>query len=113
MVRDAVPAGGRTGKPGRRARGWPHWKPRSVRPGSRRVSCCRPRGQGAGPDMGLIKKVLRAAVAQPWEYVGEGAPDDWEFRVSPDEGPFAVYDRRRDIWVMLASVRLSAVGVRR
>jgi hypothetical protein len=60
--------------------------------------------------MGLIKKVLRAAVAQPWEYVGEGAPDDWEFRVSPDEGTFAVYDPRREIWVMLDSVRLSAVA---
>lgn len=42
--------------------------------------------------MGLLKKVLQAAVAQPWEYVGEGAPEDWEFRVHPGERFFGVYD---------------------
>lgn len=29
----------------------------------------------------IVKGVLRAAVAQPWDYQGEGAPDDWEMRV--------------------------------
>jgi hypothetical protein len=40
---------------------------------------------------GIVKKILRAAVAQPWDYMGEGAPNEWEFRVSPDERTFAVW----------------------
>lgn len=61
---------------------------------------------------GLIKKVLRAAVAQPWEYIGEGAPDDWEFRVSPPaDGVCAVYNPDKGVWwifrdvVVLAEVK--------
>lgn len=54
--------------------------------------------------MGLIKKVLRAAVAQPWEYVGEGAPNDWEFRVSPDERTLAVYNPVKGKWVIFNEV---------
>jgi hypothetical protein len=62
----------------------------------------------------LLKKVLRAAVAQPWEYVGEGAPHDWEFRVSPaDDGMCAVYNPVHGEWwifkdvVILAKARMS------
>lgn len=58
--------------------------------------------------MGLIKKVLRAAVAQPWEYVGEGAPHDWEFRVSPDEKTCAVYDPGKAKWVLFNAVQTIA-----
>lgn len=54
---------------------------------------------------GLIKKILRAAVAQPWEYQGEGAPDEWEFRVSPDEGSFAVWDPGYDRWLIYDRAR--------
>lgn len=57
---------------------------------------------------GLIKKVLRAAVAQPWEYVGEGAPNDWEFRVSPDEKHLALYNPNRDRWYIFHDVAVLA-----
>lgn len=51
------------------------------------------------------KKVLRAAVAQPWEYVGEGAPHDWEFRVSPEDGgPMAVFNPDLGEWVIFTDV---------
>lgn len=60
--------------------------------------------------MGLIKKILRAAVAQPWEYVGEGAPDDWEFRIAPDENTLAVYDPGRGHWVILDAGKLTTVA---
>lgn len=52
---------------------------------------------------GLIKKILRAAVAQPWEYVGDGAPDDWEFRVSPDEAHIAVFGPDHGHWSIIDS----------
>lgn len=55
----------------------------------------------------ILKKVARAAVAQPWEYMGEGAPADWEFRVSPDEGYLAVYDPHVGVWRMLRADDLS------
>lgn len=48
----------------------------------------------------IAKKVLQAAVAQPWDYVGEGAPDDWEFRVEPGERFFAVYAPAEDAWII-------------
>lgn len=57
-----------------------------------------------------VKAVARAAVAQPWEYVGEGAAGDWEFRVSPDEGHVAVYDPRRGTWVLLDASALQPVA---
>jgi hypothetical protein len=50
---------------------------------------------------GMLKKIVRAAVAQPWEYMGSGAPQEWEFRVSPDEDAFAVYDPRRGTWMVM------------
>lgn len=59
---------------------------------------------------GLLKKILRAAVAQPWEYMGAGAPDEWEFRVSPDEEALAVYDPGRGHWVILDAGRLTVVA---
>lgn len=55
---------------------------------------------------GMIRKILRAAIAQPWDYLGEGAPNEWEFRVSPDEETLAVYDPGRGHWVLLDTARL-------
>lgn len=53
----------------------------------------------------FVKGVLRAAVAQPWEYVGEGAPNDWEFRVSPEDGgPMALYNPYLGEWVIFTDV---------
>jgi hypothetical protein len=64
--------------------------------------------QGATIMAGLIKKVLRAAVAQPWDYVGEGAPNDWEFRVSPEDsdgsGHIALYNPGVGRWVIFQDV---------
>jgi hypothetical protein len=50
----------------------------------------------------ILKKVLRAAVAQPWDYQGDGAPDDFEFRLSPDEETFAVWHPEVGEWVLFA-----------
>lgn len=52
----------------------------------------------------IIKKVARAAVAQPWDYMGEGAPNEWEFRVSPEEDTLAVYNPARGKWVIFREV---------
>jgi hypothetical protein len=49
----------------------------------------------------LLKGVLRAAVAQPWDYTGEGAPGDFEFRVSPDERTFAVWHPEVGRWEII------------
>lgn len=60
------------------------------------------RAEVPGPMIGkLIKKVLRAAVAQPWEYMGEGAPDDWEFRVSPDGKSIAIWEPGNEPWFVI------------
>jgi hypothetical protein len=56
---------------------------------------------------GMIRKILRAAVAQPWDYMGEGAPDEWEFRISPDENTLGLYDPGRGHWVLLDTGRLT------
>lgn len=53
---------------------------------------------------GLLKKIARAAVAQPWDYMGQGAPQEWEFRVSPDEGTLALYNPSRGVWVLFREV---------
>lgn len=53
---------------------------------------------------GMVRKILRAAVAQPWEYVGGGAPADWEFRVSPDEEMIAVWNPGLGRWVVFSQV---------
>ena len=55
---------------------------------------------------GILKKVLRAAVAQPWDYVGEGAPDDWEFRVSPNEQHIAMYVPSKELWWIFHRVEI-------
>lgn len=52
----------------------------------------------------IVKGVLRAVVAQPWDYTGEGAPDDWEFRISPDEETLAVYNPNRGRWFLFHDV---------
>jgi len=57
----------------------------------------------------IVKGVLRAAVAQPWDYMSEGAPDDWEFRLSPDEKTFAIYDPNRGEWYLIQSIQPVAV----
>lgn len=51
----------------------------------------------------ILKGVLRAAVAQPWEYVGEGAPDDWEFRVSPDGKMIALWEPGNEPWFVMTA----------
>lgn len=53
---------------------------------------------------GFIKKIVRAAVAQPWEYMGEGAPTEWEFRVSPDEDMIAIWNPALGEWVVCTQV---------
>jgi len=58
----------------------------------------------------VLKTVLRAAVAQPWDYQGEGAPGDWEFRLSPDEATYAVFDPRRGTWMFMNAGLLCPVA---
>lgn len=58
----------------------------------------------------VLKTIARAAVAQPWDYQGDGAPGDWEFRVSPSEDHVAVYDPRRGTWVVLDASALAPVA---
>ena len=53
---------------------------------------------------GLLKKIVRAAVAQPWDYTGEGAPTEWEFRVSPDEDMIAIWNPALGEWVVCTQV---------
>lgn len=53
---------------------------------------------------GLIRKILHAAIARPWDYIGDGAPDDWEFRVSPDEQVLAIYHPDKQRWFMFHDV---------
>lgn len=48
---------------------------------------------------GLVRKVVRALVAQPWDYMGAGAPQEPEFRVSPDGRHYAAYDPERGTWL--------------
>lgn len=52
----------------------------------------------------MLRKILRAAIAQPWDYMGEGAPNEWEFRVSPDEETLAVYNPNYGRWVLFHQV---------
>ena len=49
----------------------------------------------------ILKKVLRAAIAQPWDYVGEGAPHDWEFRLSPDGRHLAIWEPGNEPWFVI------------
>lgn len=53
---------------------------------------------------GMLKKLIRAAVAQPWDYMGTGSPDEWEFRVSPDEDEVAVWNPSLGQWAVFTEV---------
>lgn len=53
---------------------------------------------------GLLKKIVRAAVAQPWDYYGTGAPDEWEFRVAPGEDQVAVWNPALGQWAVFTQV---------
>lgn len=53
---------------------------------------------------GMLKKIVRAAVAQPWDYMGEGAPLEWEFRLSPDRDQIAVWNPESGQWVLFHDV---------
>ena len=50
---------------------------------------------------GMLRKILRAAVAQPWDYVGEGAPHEREVRWSPDGKYLAVWDPGNEPWFVV------------
>jgi len=65
----------------------------------------------------MILRILRAAMFRPWELedeeteysedfavVKEGAPEDWEFRVSPDEKLAAVWAPRANRWLVFSDV---------
>lgn len=54
--------------------------------------------------MGMLKKVVRALVAQPWDYQGDGAPGDFEFRVSETGHHLAAYDPERGTWYIHVSM---------
>lgn len=61
--------------------------------------------------MSILKKILRAAVAQPWDYIGEGAPNGWEFRIEDpdrDDSPVALYNPREGQWRIFQQVVLLA-----
>ena len=53
---------------------------------------------------GMLKKIVRAAVAQPWEYMGAGAPAEWEFRISPGEDQVAIWNPALGQWVVFTEV---------
>lgn len=50
---------------------------------------------------GMLRKILRAAVAQPWDYVNEGAPHEREVRWSPDGKYLAVWDPGNEPWFVV------------
>lgn len=52
----------------------------------------------------IIKGVARAAFSRPWEYMGAGAPNDWEFRVSPGEDVIAFWNPDKGLWVLFSQV---------
>lgn len=56
----------------------------------------------------VLKAVARAAVAQPWDYQGEGAPGDWEFRVNPEEDVIAFYNPDKGCWTFLSTFQVLA-----
>lgn len=51
--------------------------------------------------MSILKKILRAAVAQPWDYIGEGAPNEPEIRVSPDGRYLALWEPGNEPWFVI------------
>lgn len=53
---------------------------------------------------GILRGILRAAIAQPWDYMGEGAPNEWEFRLSPDEDQVAMWSPAIGEWVLFSKV---------
>lgn len=60
--------------------------------------------------MGVIGKILRAAVHKPWEdedespVTGLGAPEEFEFRVRPDGEVAAVWAPRVGKWMVFSDV---------
>lgn len=61
--------------------------------------------------MGMLRKILGAAIYKPWEdeepespVVGEGAPTEYEFRVHPDGDRIAVWAPRVGKWIEFADV---------
>lgn len=52
----------------------------------------------------MLGRILRALVARPWEYTGEGAPNEWEFRVSPDEETLALWNPHQGRWTVFREV---------
>jgi hypothetical protein len=49
----------------------------------------------------ILKGVLRAAVAQPWDYISEGAPHEREVRWSPDGRYLALWDPGNEPWFVI------------
>ena len=61
----------------------------------------------------MIWKILKAAFTRPWEdepEVGDGAPDDWEIRLSPDEATFTIWNPVHQGWVVFQKVIPLAKG---
>jgi hypothetical protein len=52
----------------------------------------------------IFKALLRTSVAQPWEYMGEGAPNEWEFRLHPDQETLALYSPLQGHWTIFRDV---------
>lgn len=58
----------------------------------------------------IVKGVARAAFSRPWEYMGAGAPNEWEFRVLASEeedrnAMIAVYNPHWSRkWILFRSV---------
>lgn len=55
---------------------------------------------------GILRSVLRAAIAQPWDYMGEGAPNEWEFRLGPEGDQIAMWNPEIGEWVLFSDVRV-------
>lgn len=55
--------------------------------------------------MGMIRTLLAAVVHKPWEdeddespVIGEGAPEEYEFRVNPEESKVAIWVPNKGKW---------------
>lgn len=54
-----------------------------------------------------LKMIARAAIAQPWDYQGDGAPNEPEFRLSPDRGYVGIYLPEDGLWRIVRADDLS------
>lgn len=54
----------------------------------------------------MIGKILRAALARPWEYISPGAPDEREIRVSPDGQYLALWEPGNEPWFMIDTAQM-------